>query len=45
VEQNRLDDAERMYRKCLEIDKNDQRALGEILHVRTLRGRHPASNR
>lgn len=37
VEQGRLDDAEQLYLRCLELDKNDQRASGELRYVRNLR--------
>lgn len=42
VEQGRLDDAERLYLRCLELDKNDQRASGELRYVRDLRTRQSA---
>ena len=38
VEQNQLDEAERMYQKCLELDKNDARASTELRHIRGLKG-------
>ncbi|MGE5490300.1 MAG: tetratricopeptide repeat protein [Actinomycetota bacterium] len=37
IEQNRLDDAEGMYRRCLELDKNDARALNELRYIEKLR--------
>jgi tetratricopeptide (TPR) repeat protein len=33
VEQNKLDEAEKMYRQCLDLDKNDQRAANELKYV------------
>ena len=33
VEQGKLDEAEALYRKCLELDKNDQRAAAELKYV------------
>jgi hypothetical protein len=37
VEQGKLDEAEAMYRKCLALDPNDNRAKGELEYVRGLR--------
>ncbi|MEO6921407.1 MAG: tetratricopeptide repeat protein [Collimonas sp.] len=39
VEQNRLDDAEKMYRQCLDIDKNDTKAMNELHYVQNLRAK------
>jgi tetratricopeptide (TPR) repeat protein len=33
VEQNKLDEAENLYRQCLELDKDDQRAANELKYV------------
>jgi len=39
VEQGKLDDAEKMYRQCLELDANDQRALNELQYIRQVRAK------
>jgi Flp pilus assembly protein TadD len=39
VELNRLDDAEAMYRKCLELDKNDAAAMRELRYVQGVRAK------
>lgn len=39
VEQNRLDDAEKIYLQCLEFDKNDTRAANELRYVRNLKAK------
>ncbi len=39
VEQNRLDEAEALYRKCLELDANDTRAAAELRYVRAQRAK------
>ena len=39
VELNQIDEAEKMYLRCLELDKNDQRALGELRYVQNLRAK------
>jgi len=39
VELSQIDEAEKMYRQCLELDKNDQRALDELRYVRDLRAK------
>jgi tetratricopeptide (TPR) repeat protein len=38
IEQGRLDEAEKIFRKCLEIDPNDQGAKGELQYIREQRG-------
>jgi tetratricopeptide (TPR) repeat protein len=37
IEKNQLDDAEKMYQQCLEIDKEDSKALGEMNFIRNQR--------
>ncbi|HZX32533.1 MAG TPA: tetratricopeptide repeat protein [Rhodocyclaceae bacterium] len=37
IEQNRLDDAEKLYLRCLELDKNDAKALNELRYIEKLR--------
>jgi len=39
VELSQLDEAEKMYRQCLELDKNDQRALNELRYIQDLRAK------
>jgi Flp pilus assembly protein TadD len=39
VELNRLDDAEAMYRKCLELDKNDAAAMRELRYVQDVKAK------
>jgi tetratricopeptide (TPR) repeat protein len=39
VEQNRLDAAEKMYRQCLELNKNDSIALKELSYVLNLKAK------
>jgi Flp pilus assembly protein TadD len=39
VELNRLDDAEAMYRQCLELDKNDAAAMRELRYVQGVKAR------
>ncbi|MDR1425221.1 MAG: tetratricopeptide repeat protein [Azoarcus sp.] len=39
VEQKRLEDAEKIYLRCLELDKNDTRAANELRYVQDLRKR------
>ncbi|MCL2590853.1 MAG: tetratricopeptide repeat protein [Betaproteobacteria bacterium] len=39
VELGQLGEAEKMYRQCLELDKNDQRALNELRYVQNLRAK------
>jgi len=39
VELNRLDDAEAMYRKCLELDKNDAAAMRELRYVQGVKAK------
>jgi Flp pilus assembly protein TadD len=42
VELGRLDEAEAKYRKCLELDKNDQKALGELRYIEEVRQKKAA---
>lgn len=37
IEQNRLDDAEKIYRQCLELDSKDARAMNELRYIQKLR--------
>jgi tetratricopeptide (TPR) repeat protein len=37
IEQGKLDEAEKMFRKCLEIDSNDEGAKGELQYIRDQR--------
>jgi Tfp pilus assembly protein PilF len=37
IEQGKLDEAEKMFRKCLEIDPNDDGAKGELQYIRDQR--------
>lgn len=37
IEQNRLEEAEKLYRQCLELDKNDTKALGELRYIEKMR--------
>lgn len=37
VEQSRLDEAEKIYLQCLELDKNDTKAASELAYVRNLK--------
>ena len=39
VELNRLDDAEAMYRQCLELDKNDAAAMRELRYVQGVKAK------
>ena len=39
VEQNRLDEAEALYRKCLELDPKDGRAAAELRYVQAQRAK------
>lgn len=39
VEQNRLDEAEKIYQQCLDLDKNDARAMNELRYVRNLKAK------
>lgn len=43
VEQGRLGDAERMYRQCLDLDKNDMKARNELKYLQTLRSTQGAA--
>jgi Flp pilus assembly protein TadD len=42
VEQNRLDDAERMYRQCLELNKDDPLCAREVAYVQALKAKPKA---
>lgn len=37
IELGKLDEAEKKYRKCLEIDENDNKALNELKYIQNLR--------
>jgi len=37
IEMRRLDQAEALYRKCLELDSNDRTAVRELQHIRQMR--------
>ncbi len=37
IEMGRLDEAEALYRRCLEIDKEDRKAANEMLYIESLR--------
>ena len=39
VELNQLDEAEKWYRKCLELDGNDDKAKNELRYIQTQRGK------
>ncbi len=39
VEQNQLDEAEKMYRQCLDMDKNDTKAQNELGYIQELRAK------
>jgi len=41
VELGRLDEAEKRYRRCLELDPNDRTAAGELRYITDLRGKAP----
>ncbi|CAM3784981.1 tetratricopeptide repeat protein [Roseateles saccharophilus] len=43
VELDRLDDAEKTYLKCLELNKNDSAAANELQYVRAQKGKRPAA--
>ena len=42
IEQNRLDEAEKMYRQSLELDKNDSKALKELQYIQNLKANQEA---
>jgi tetratricopeptide (TPR) repeat protein len=42
IEQNRLDEAEKMYRQSLELDKNDSKALKELRYIQNLKAKQGA---
>ncbi|MGL5632920.1 MAG: tetratricopeptide repeat protein, partial [Azovibrio sp.] len=37
IEQNRLEEAEKLYRQCLKLNKNDAKALHELGYIEKLR--------
>lgn len=37
VELGQIDEAEKMYKQCLDLDKNDQRALNELRYIQNLK--------
>ncbi|MBI1889717.1 MAG: tetratricopeptide repeat protein [Burkholderiales bacterium] len=39
VEQNRLDDAEKMYQQCLELNKNDIKAINELRYIQKMKSK------
>lgn len=39
VEQGKLDEAERMYRQCLDLDSKDSKALNELQYIQGLRAK------
>jgi Flp pilus assembly protein TadD len=39
VEQGKLDDAERMYHQCLELDSNDSKAMNELRYIQGLKAK------
>jgi tetratricopeptide (TPR) repeat protein len=39
IEQGKLDDAEAIYQKCLNLNANDQRALGQLRYIASVRNR------
>jgi tetratricopeptide (TPR) repeat protein len=39
VEQNKLDEAEKIYRQCLDLDQNDVKAQGELRYVLDLKAK------
>lgn len=43
IEQNRLDEAEKIYRQCLDLDKNDQRAQGQLSYIASVRAKRASS--
>jgi Flp pilus assembly protein TadD len=40
VEEGKLDEAEAMYRKCLELDPDDAKSQGELRSIGEQRKRH-----
>lgn len=42
IEQGQLDEAESYYKKCLDLDKNDARALHELKYIEQLRSKQRA---
>jgi tetratricopeptide (TPR) repeat protein len=42
VEQNRLDEAEKIYQQCLELDKNDAKALNELRYIQGMKAKEGA---
>ncbi|WP_211444686.1 tetratricopeptide repeat protein [Collimonas humicola] len=41
VEQNRLDDAEKIYQQCVDLDQNDSKAKAELRYIEQLRSKQP----
>lgn len=39
VEQGKLDDAEKIYRQCVELDSNDSKALNELRYIQGLKAK------
>lgn len=44
VEQNQLDDAEKLYRQCLELNKNDAKASNELRYVLGLKAKQASGS-
>jgi tetratricopeptide (TPR) repeat protein len=44
VEQNQLDDAEKIYRQCIELNQNDTKALNELRYVLSLKAKQKAQS-
>jgi Flp pilus assembly protein TadD len=42
VEQGKLDDAEKMYRQCLDLDAKDSRAVNELQYIQGVRAKSGA---
>ena len=40
IELGRLDEAEEKYKKCLEINKDDKKALGELSYIQSLKNKN-----
>lgn len=43
IEQNRLDEAEKMYLQCMDLDRNDQRAKGQLNYIASVRAKRPST--
>jgi hypothetical protein len=39
IEQNRLDEAEKIYHQCLELNRNDSKAMDELRYIEGLKKR------